>query len=188
MLKRIFPLVREYKIFAILAPLTVVGEVLLEIRIPLYMSRIVDIGVPNADLDYIVKTGVLMIAMALLSLVLGVLSGKFAAMASTGLAKNIRGEIFGKIQDFSFANIDKFSTASLVTRLTADITNTQLSFMMIIRILVRAPIMLIFATMMARNMNQELSRIFLIAIPVLAAGMAIIMYLAFPRFQRMLKK
>ena len=112
MLKRIFPLVREYKIFAILASLTVVGEVLLEIRIPLYMSRIVDIGVPNTDLDYIVKTGVLMIAMALLSLVLGVLSGKFAAMASTGLAKNIRGEIFGKIQDFSFANIDKFSTAS----------------------------------------------------------------------------
>lgn len=188
MIKKLLPYVSKYKLYAILSPITVTGEVFLEICIPLLMSRIIDIGIANKDMNFIFKTGSLMIALALISLILGALSGKFAAMASMGFAKELRKGIFYKIQDFSFSNIDKFSTSSLVMRLTTDITNTQTSFMMIIRMLIRAPIMLIGATFMAFNINSKLVKIFLIAIPILAVSLLVLIKIGFPKFQKMLEK
>ena len=123
MIKKLTPFLKEYKLYTILTPITVIAEVLLEIFIPLLMSKIIDIGIPNKDFDYVLRTGALMVLMALFSLLFGVLSGKFAAIASMGFAKGLRKELFDKVQGFSFSNIDKFSTASLVTRLTTDVTN-----------------------------------------------------------------
>ena len=188
MIKKLIPFLKEYKLYTILTPITVIAEVLLEIFIPLLMSKIIDIGIPNKDFNYVLRTGALMVLMALFSLLFGVLSGKFAAIASMGFAKGIRKELFDKVQGFSFSNIDKFSTASLVTRLTTDVTNTQNAFMMIIRMLVRAPIMLISATFMAYSINKNLVVVFLVAIPILAIALIIIVKTAFPRFGIMLKK
>ncbi|MBU3113033.1 ABC transporter ATP-binding protein [Clostridium lacusfryxellense] len=188
MIKKLTPFLKEYKIYTILTPITVIAEVLLEIFIPLLMSKIIDVGIPNKDINYVIKTGVLMMLMALFSLLFGVLSGKFAAIASMGFAKGLRKELFNKVQGFSFSNIDKFSTASLVTRLTTDVTNTQNAFMMIIRMMVRAPIMLISATIMAFSINKSLVVVFLVAIPILAIALVIIVSTAFPRFGIMLKK
>ena len=188
MIKKLIPFLKEYKIYTILTPITVIAEVLLEIFIPLLMSKIIDVGIPNKDINYVIKTGVLMMLMALFSLLFGVLSGKFAAIASMGFAKGLRKELFNKVQGFSFSNIDKFSTASLVTRLTTDVTNTQNAFMMIIRMMVRAPIMLISATIMAFSINKSLVVVFLVAIPILAIALVIIVSTAFPRFGIMLKK
>lgn len=188
MIKKLIPFLKEYKIYTILTPITVIAEVLLEIFIPLLMSKIIDVGIPNKDINYVIKTGVLMMLMALFSLLFGVLSGKFAAIASMGFAKGLRKELFNKVQGFSFSNIDKFSTASLVTRLTTDVTNTQNAFMMTIRMMVRAPIMLISATIMAFSINKSLVVVFLVAIPILAIALVIIVSTAFPRFGIMLKK
>ena len=188
MIKKLTPFLKEYKIYTILTPITVIAEVLLEIFIPLLMSKIIDVGIPNKDFDYVLRTGALMVLMALFSLLFGVLSGKFAAIASMGFAKGLRKELFDKVQGFSFSNIDKFSTASLVTRLTTDVTNTQNAFMMIIRMLVRAPIMLISATFMAYSINKNLVVVFLVAIPILAIALIMIVKAAFPRFGIMLKK
>ena len=188
MIKQLLPCLGKYKRYAILAPLTIMGEVILEILIPFLMSKIIDVGIVNGDIAYVVRIGIFMILMALCSMMLGVLSGRFAAVASTGLAKGIRQKLFDKIQDFSFANIDKFSTASLVTRLTTDITNTQMAFMMSIRVAVRAPFMLISATIMAISINASLSTVFLVTIPTVGLAMALIISKAHPRFQAMLKK
>ncbi len=188
MIKKLAPYVGAYKKEAILAPITVILEVLLEIFIPFLMSKIVDIGIANSDIGYVVRIGIMMLVMAMFSLLFGALSGRYASVASVGFAKNIRSALFKKIQDFSFFNVDKFSTPSLVTRLTADITNTQLAFMLIIRILVRAPIMLFCATFMVIKINAQLATIFLVAIPFLGAVLAIIATKAFPLFQKMLDK
>ena len=188
MIKKLWSCVGDYKIYAFLSPITIIGEVLLEISIPFVMAKIIDVGVANGDVAYITKMGILMILMALISLSFGALAGKFAAIASTGFAKGIRKRLFNKIQDFSFANVDKFNTASLVTRLTTDVTNLQNSFMMIIRTLVRAPIMLICALFMSIYINAKLSLIFVIAIPVLGISLYLIATKAFPRFQDMLTK
>ncbi len=188
MIKKLLPCVGEYKKQSILAPITVACEVLLEIFIPFLMAKIIDVGIKQRDVWYVVGVGALMVVMALLSLCCGALSGRFAAIASTGFAKNLRGRLFHKIQDFSFANVDRFSTASLVTRLTTDVTNTQMSYMMVIRTLVRAPFMLISATIMAVVINAKLSMVFLFAVPVLAVALAFISKTAFPLFNRMFKK
>lgn len=188
MIKKILPCLGEYKKYAILAPITVIGEVILEVFIPFLMAKIIDVGISNGDVGYIAKTGALMVFMALISLVFGALSGRFAAMASTGLAAGIRKKLFYKIQDFSFANVDKFSTASLITRLTTDVTNTQTAFMMIIRMLVRSPIMLVSATLMAVSINAKLSLVFLVAIPFLGTSIVLIIRRAFPNFQKMLER
>ncbi len=188
MIDKIIPCLGKYKKYALLTPIMVIGEVILEVFIPFLMAKIIDVGIANADVFYIAKIGSLMVLMALISLVFGALSGRFASLASTGLAAGIRKKLFYKIQDFSFANVDKFSTASLITRLTADVTNTQTAFMMIIRMLVRSPIMLVSATVMAVSINAKLSAVFLFAIPFLGGAMVIISYLAFPRFQKMLEK
>lgn len=188
MIKKLLPCLGKYKIYAVLAPITVIIEVLLEIYIPFLMAKIIDVGIKNMDVAYVVKIGGLMVLMAVISLLFGALSGRFAAVAATGMAKGIRKELFSKIQGFSFANIDKFSTASLVTRLTTDVTNTQMAFMMMIRVLVRAPIMLISATSMAVSINRQLSLIFFVAIPVLGTAFALIGSKAFPYFRKLLEK
>ena len=188
MLRKLLKYLAEFKIYAILCPLAVIGEVFLEIRIPFLMSKIVDEGIANRDIDYVLQTGGLMVLMALFSLLFGILSSRFAATASMGLGSELRRAIFYKVQDFSFSNIDKFSTASLITRLTTDVSNTQGAFMMTIRILVRAPIMLVSATFMAYTINQTLVTVFLVASPVLGLALALIAMVALPRFKAMLKK
>lgn len=186
MIKKLLPCLKGYRKYALLAPVTVILEVLLEIRIPYYMSKIIDVGIANKDINYIVKTGIMMALMAVLSLICGVLSARFAAQGAMGFGKNLRRSVFNKIQEFSFANSDKFSTASLITRLTTDVTMTQHTFMMLIRMFVRSPIMLITATIMAASLNTKLSFVFLVSIPILGSALAIIMIMAFPRFRKML--
>jgi ATP-binding cassette subfamily B multidrug efflux pump len=188
MLKKLLPCLGKYKWYAVLTPVTVIGEVLLEIYIPFLMSKIIDVGIKNADVNYVARTGGIMVLMALISLLFGALSGKSAAIAGSGFAKGIRKKLFYKIQDFSFANIDKFSTASLITRLTTDVTHIQIAFMMVIRMLVRSPIMLVSATSMAVSINRRLALIFLVAIPVLGIGLGFIASKAFPLFRKMLEK
>ena len=188
MIKKLTPYISKYKLYAILCPIAIIGEVLLEIRIPLLMSKIVDIGIQNQDIGYVVRTGVTMVLMAILALACGALAALFSAKASVGFGTELRRAEFNKIQEFSFSNINKFSTPSLVTRLTTDVMNTQNAFMMIIRILVRAPLMLVSATIVALTINRSLVTVFLIAIPVLAVGLFIIASAAFPRFTALLKK
>lgn len=188
MIKQLKPYLKKYSLYSVLAPVAVVGEVLLEIQIPVLMANIVDRGINTQDMAYVLQQGGLMILMALLALVCGALSSKFASIAGMGLGTEIRKGLFGKIQAFSFANVDKFSTASLVTRMTADINNTQQAFMMIIRLLVRAPVMLVSATIMAYRINSRLVTVFLIAVPLLAIAIGTLISLAFPRFLAMLKK
>lgn len=188
MIKKILPCLGKYKKYAIITPIMVICEVILEVFIPFLMAKIIDVGIKNGNINYIVKLGSLMVLMALISLVFGALSGRFSALASTGLSMGIRNKLFNKIQDFSFANVDKFSTSSLITRMTTDVTNTQTAFMMIIRMLVRAPIMLVSATVMAVSINAQLSTVFLIAIPVLGTALGLIITKAFPYFQKMLDK
>jgi len=188
MIKKLSPYLSKYKLYIILCPLAIIGEVLLEIRIPMLMAKIIDIGIANKDMSYILRTGSLMVLMALISLVFGALAARLASVAGIGFAKELRQGLFYKIQEFSFSNIDKFSTASLVTRLTTDITNIQNSFMMIIRLLVRSPVMLVSATFMAFRINSSLVTIFFVAIPILAVALFIIVKTAFPRFGIMLKK
>ena len=188
MIKKFVACIGEYKKYAILTPIVMIGEVIMEILIPLVMAKIIDIGIiGGGGLDYIIKMGILMVTMALISLCFGAYGGKLAAIASMGFAKNVRKKLFDKVQDFSFENVDKFSTASLVTRLTTDVTNTQNAFMMLIRMGVRAPIMLIGATIMAIYINPKLSCVFLIAIPILGFALYIIVANAHPRFVAMLK-
>lgn len=188
MLKKLLSCVGEYKKYAILTPIVMLGEVAMEVLIPLVMAFMVDNGINGNDTVYTVKMGLLMALMAFFSLACGALGGKFAAQAGMGFAKNVRKKLFDKVQDFSFANVDKFSTASLVTRLTTDVTNVQNTFMMIIRMAVRSPFMFIFALIMAISINAKLATVFLIAIPVLVVGMALIISKAFPRFEKMLSK
>ena len=188
MLKKLLACVGEYKKYTILTPVVMIGEVLMEVLIPLVMAKIVDVGIANGDVAFTVKMGLIMVSMAIFSLCCGALGGKFAAKAGMGFAKNVRKKLFDKVQDFSFANVDKFSTASLVTRLTTDVTNVQNTFMMIIRLAVRAPFMLIFALIMSISLNAELAVVFLVAIPVLGVAVGLITTKAFPRFEKMLEK
>lgn len=188
MIKQLKPYLAKYRLPSILAPLTVIVEVLLEIQIPFLMAKIVDQGITTRDLNYVFQIGAIMVLVALCSLLFGVLSGRFAAKGAMGFGSELRKAVFDKIQEFSFANIDRFSTPSLVIRLTTDITNTQMAYMMVIRVLVRAPVMLVSATIMAAAINGDLVRVFLIVIPILAIALATMSTLAFPRFNAMLKK
>lgn len=186
--KRLLSCIGEYKKYAILTPIIMIGEVVMEVLIPFLMGRIIDKGIYGSDVGYTVKMGVIMLLCACFSLTCGGLGGKFAAKAGMGFAKNIRQLLFDKVQDFSFSNVDKFSTASLVTRLTTDVTNTQNAFMMIIRTAVRSPVMLICALFMAIKINSRLALVFLVAIPVLAIAMVVLIKISYPRFGKMLKK
>jgi len=179
--------IRQYKRDTILTPVFIIFEVVMEVVIPLLMADLIDYGIDAGNMNYILKMGAALILSALISLIFGVLSGKASARASAGFARNLRQDMYYNIQNFSFSNIDKFSTASLVTRLTTDISNVQNAFMMIIRMAVRCPVMLIFAWIMSFNINKSLSMIFLCVIPVLCIGLYIIMRKAHPIFERVFR-
>lgn len=188
-MRQILSCVGEYRRPALLTPLFVIGEVVMELLMPLIMAAIIDTGIQgDGGIGYTVGMGLLMVAMASASLCFGALAGKFCAVASTGFAKNIRNRLFDKVQDFSFSNIDRYSTASLVTRLTTDVTNTQNAFMMSLRLAVRAPVMLVGALIMAVIISPNLSNIFLFVLPVLVVAVAFLGSIAFPRFREMLRQ
>lgn len=188
MYKTIFSHIGNYKKQAILAPVTIIGEVAMEVTIPLVMAHIIDDGIRQGKVSYVAAMGGVMVLMALFSLIFGALSGRFAAVAAMGFAKNLRSALFRKVQDFSFSNVDKFSTASLTTRLTTDVTNIQNAFMMFIRMAFRSPMMFIFATIMAVRQNAELSLVFLVSVPILGAAVFTIVAKAHPRFEKMLSR
>ncbi len=187
MIKRLAKCVREYKKDALLSPVTVAMEVVMEVFIPYLMGKLIDEGIYRSDLPYVIKTGLLLVVMCALSLSFGIAAGTFAARASAGFAKNLRHDMFHNIQSFSFANIDKFSTSGLVTRLTTDVTNLQNSFQMIIRIAVRSPAMLVFSLIMAFRVNAKISLIFVCVIPFLALALGFIISRAHPIFKRVFK-
>ena len=188
MFKTILSHVGQYKKQAILSPLTIMGEVLMEVLIPYVMANIINNGINKGDIGYVVKMGGLMVLMALVSLFFGAVAGRLSAVAAVGFAKNLRAALFRKVQSFSFSNVDRFSTASLTTRLTTDVTNTQVAFMMFIRMAFRAPIMLVFALIMAIKMNSSLSLVFVAVIPLIILGAALILGTAHPRFKLMLTR
>ena len=187
MLKNVLKSVGEYKKETILSPVTVALEVLLEVLIPYFMAVLIDKGINTGDMTEIIKYGMLLVVLAMAALAFGALSGHYAAVASAGFAKNLRKRMFYKVQDFSFLNIDHFSTSSLVTRMTTDITNVQNAYQMIIRVAVRAPIMLIMAFFMAFKVNSELATIYLWVIPILGIALAFIMTHVHPIFVRVFK-
>lgn len=180
--------VRDNKKATILSLVFILGEVFLEVLIPYITALLVNRIKDGIDMDYILKMGAIMVASAVVSLICGVMAGLFSAKASAGLARNLRSDVFTKIQGFSFANVDKFSTSSLVTRTTTDITNVQNAFMMCIRIAVRAPMMLIFSIIMASIMGGKLALTFAVIIPVLAFGLITIARKAMPAFVAVFRK
>ena len=188
MIKRFIGCIREYKIHTILTPILMIGEVVCECIIPVITAKLINSVNAGCELGDIVRYGLMLVAMAFVSLGFGALAGRTAATAGAGFAKNLRHDIFYKIQEFSFSNIDRFSTSSLVTRLTTDITNVQMAFMMIIRVAVRAPLMLIFATAMSVVVGKKLSIVFLFIAPVLGIGLAAIGLRALPLFRAVFKK
>ena len=188
MLKKLLAYVGEYKKVSLLSPLFISVEVMMEILIPFLMASIIDDGLNKGNMKQIYFIGLLTLLIAMLSLSTGFAAGRCAAKASSGFAKNIRKAVFYKIQNFSFTNIDKFSTAGLITRFTTDITNIQNSYQMILRLLVRAPLMLIFATTMTIYISPGLSTIFIGAIIILGIVMVVVIFLVHPIFLQAMKK
>ena len=187
MIRELMKSIREYKKDSVLSPVMVTCEVILEVIIPTLMARLIDYGIDAGNMQYIWKIGIVLIIASMLSLIFGALSGRFAARASAGFAKNLRKDMYYNVQNFSFSNIDKFSTASIVTRLTTDVSNVQHAYQMIIRMAVRAPIMLLFSMFMAFNVNARMALIFLGAAPILAVGLWFIMSHAHPIFERVFR-
>ena len=188
MIKTLARSIREYKKASILTPLLVTVEVILECIIPFVIANLVNQMQAGCTMDVIVKYGAALIIMSLLSLVFGGAAGATCAKASAGFARNLRKDMFYKIQDYSFENIDKFSVSSLVTRLTTDITNVQMAYMMIIRIAIRCPLMLIFSFVMGFYMGGRLAVIFLITIPILGLGLFLVIRAVMPLFRRVFRK
>lgn len=188
MVSQLLKSLREYKKATIITPLLVVFEVVMECIIPFVIANLVNQIKAGCELSVIVKYGVVLIIMAALSLLFGALAGITCSTASCGFAKNLRHDMFYAIQKYSFENIDKFLTSSLVTRMTTDITNVQNAFMMVIRMAIRAPLMLIFAFTMAFIMGGKMATIFLIVLPILGIGLSIIIYKAIPLFKKVFKK
>ena len=188
MIKKLAVYAGEFKKEAILSPICIAIEVIMEVILPVLMASVIDKGVNAGDMNYVAKMGLLMIVVAFISLAGGALCGKYAAEASSGFARNLRKALFEKIQEFSFANIDKFSTAGLVTRMTTDVTNVQQSFQMIIRICVRSPFMLVFSLIMCLKLAPEVSWIFLVALVFLGGVLAFVASKAFPKFHKMFKQ
>ena len=187
MIKRLVKSVREFKKDALLTPFFVVLEVVMEVIIPLVMARLIDKGIDGQDMAAIWKYGIILVLCAMLALVFGAAAGTFAARASTGFARNLRHDMYYNVQNFSFSNIDKFSTGSIVTRLTTDVTNVQNAFQMCTRIAVRCPVMLVFALFMAMKINSRMALVFLAVLPILAIGMGILMKVVGPVFERAFK-
>ena len=187
MIKKLMACIGEYKKETILTPVCVAFECAFDILIPFLMAFLIDEGINKGDVKTIVLIGLALIVSALLAMFAGVKAGFYAARATSGFAKNLRKKIYYSVQDFSFSNIDKFSTSSIVTRHTTDINNIQWAFQMIIRMAVRSPLMLIFSLTMAFLVNVKLALIFLAAIPVLALGLYLIATKAHPVFERAIK-
>ena len=188
MIKKLAKCVREYKASSILTLIFIVSEALIETLIPFITAQLINHINDGADITEILKTGLILVGMAVASLTCGGIAGFTCAKASAGFAKNLRSDIFSKIQSFTFKNIDKFSTASLVTRLTTDVTNVQMSFMMIIRIAIRSPLMFIFSIIMAYYMGGSLAMAFVIVVPLLIIGLLLIAKFAMPAFRRVFKR
>ena len=187
MIKKLSKYVGEYKKYAVITPVLVTLEALMEIVIPLLMAQLIDNGIDAGNMGEITKYGLILLGAAFLTMTFGVLAGKTAPMASAGFAKNLRQALYYKVQEFSFASIDKFSTGSIVTRLTTDVTNVQQAFQMIIRITVRAPGMLLFALIAAFSVNHRLSLVFVAVLPVLGLGMFIIIKKVYPLFNKIFR-
>ena len=189
MIKQLIKYAKGYGVRAVFASLAIIVEVLLEVFIPFVMKDVINQGIlGDAGMTIVIQKGLLMVGLALASLFFGVLSARLSVVASAGFAKNLRQAIFYKIQDFSFANIDRFSSASLITRSTTDVTNLQMAFMMGVRMLVRAPVMLVAATIMAIKISSDMGIVFAFGLPVLSITMVIISVTAFPRFKTMFTK
>ncbi len=187
MIKTLAKSIREYKKNSILTPIFVMLEVLFEVMIPFIMARLIDQGIDAGNMDVILRLGLLLLGAAMVALTFGALSGRSAAIASAGFAKNLRQDMFYNVQGFSFSNIDKFSTSSIITRLTTDVTNVQNSYQMLLRMASRSPIMLIFSLFAAFSINRSLSMIFLGAMPILGIGLFFIIKNAHPIFRQVFK-
>ena len=187
MIKRLAKSIRQYLKHTIATPAFMVGEVAMEVMIPMLMATLIDRGIEAGNMRYIWITGGLLLAAAFVSLYFGVMGGRMAATAGSGFARNLRHDMYYNIQNFSFSNIDKYSTSSIITRLTTDVTNVQNSFQMIIRMAVRAPMMMVFSTVMALSIDMKMSMIFLGCLPILAGGLYLIMTKTHPIFQRVFK-
>ena len=179
---------KKYVIFTLFTPLVMIGEVVMETVIPLIMAHIIDNGIATKNINYVVRTGIFMVLCTLFSLACGVCGGRLASLASYGFSKNLRANLFKRIQNFSFAGLEHFGTGSLVTRLTTDVTNLQNMYQNLIRSLVRAPLMMLTGTIIACFINLKLALLFFIAIPLLAFLLIFISAKAYPRFQVMFKK
>lgn len=189
MIKTIASKTKGYRLVSLMSPLMILIEVIMEVQLPFVMSEMVNTGIEGgAGMAYIVRQGIKMICMAIISLISGALAARFAAKAGMGVGANIREAVFEKIQSFSFSNIDRFSTASLVTRMTTDVNTMQMAYTMVLRIVVRSPLMFVMSFVYAHRLNASLSKVFLIAIPFLVAFLGIMGSVALPRFKRMMKK
>ena len=187
MIKKLAQSIREFKKDSILSAIFMCFEVTMEVVIPILMANLIDYGIDKGNMPFILKMGIALLISAAISLFFGIMSGQKAAIASAGFAKNLRKDMYYKVQDYSFSNIDKFSTASIVTRLTTDVTNVQNSYQMIIRMAVRAPIMLIFSLFAAFTIDLKLSLIFLVTVPILGIGLWFVMTKVHPIFKRVFK-
>ena len=185
MLKTILKSVREYKKAAFLAPIFVALEVILEVIIPTLMASLIDKGIEAGNMEYTIQTGIILVVLCVFSLLSGMMSGKYAADASAGFAKNLRKDMYYNVQQFAFSNIDKFSSASIVTRLTTDVTNVQQAFMMVIRVAVRNPMMIIFSFVMVLRINPMIALVFLAVIPIMAIALLILMKKTHPVFEKL---
>ena len=187
MIKKLAKCVREYKRETVLSPLLIAGEVIMEVLIPFITASLIDKGIESADIGYTAKAGIILIVIAMISLAFGVAAGKTSAVASCGFGKNLRRDMYYKIQEYSFKNIDKFSTASLVTRLTTDVMNVQNAFGMLIRMAFRSPIMLVSSIAAAFIINPKLSLALLLFVPILGGGLFLITVKAHPTFVKVFK-
>ena len=187
LIRKLSESIRQYRLKAILAPVTVSGEVVMEVLIPFLMSRLIDNGIDAGNITYVIKIGMILLGCAIVSMIFGGLAGKFAAEASAGFTANLRQDMYYRVQGFSFQNIDKFSTASLVTRMTTDVTNVQMAYQMIIRTAVRSPLMLTFALIAAFRIDSKLAFIFVAVLPFLAVGLYMIIVHVHPIFEKVFR-
>lgn len=184
MIKQLVSCIREYKKDSLLTPFFVTLEVVMEVVIPLLMASLIDKGIDTGNQTYIWQIGLVLVMCALISMAFGAMSSRYAARASAGFARNLRHDLYNKVQEFSFSSIDRFSSSGIVTRLTTDVTNIQNAYQMLIRVAVRCPVMLVFSLIMSFSINTTLSLVFLCAIPVLGLGLAYLIFHAYPLFQR----
>ena len=184
MIRKLLKSVREYKTTSILTPIFISGEVAMDVVIPLIIANLIDYGIKAGDMGYVLRSGGILVLMALISLFCGAMSARFGAYSAAGFAKNIRKDMYYNVQNFSFENIDKFSTSSIVTRLTTDVTNLQNAYGMVLRIAVRAPLMLIFSIIMAFSISASLAMVFTVSVPILFVGLFFLVKKAHPIFLR----